>query len=141
MIKFKSFSLIIDYMDFNSMIDKQYIIDFTFLHLKKLFQMSMYSDKLLFLSRFLEINQNNNTVNFNFKYFNEFNIKEWMENIEKYNEKKINNKKDFLSNEFYVTENKRFRVEFKKSLLTLIPINNLNENPKHYFLKNILKMI
>ena len=138
MIKFKSFSLIIDYMDFNSMIDKQYIVDFTFLHLKKLFQISMYSEKLLFLSRFLEINQNNNTVNFNFKYFNEFNIKEWMENIEKYNEKKINNKKDFLSNEFCLSEKKRLRVEFKKSLLTLIPIKKSKETPNHYFFeKNI----
>ena len=51
----------------------------------KLYWIKNHSDKLLFLSKFLDYSNNSNIVNFNYKHLDNFNIKEWIEKMNQFN--------------------------------------------------------
>ena len=135
LIKFKPFCLIINLTDLNNDLEKEYNIHFTFIHLLKLFWIKNHSDKLLFLNKFLDYSFNSNTVNFDYKSLDNFNINKWIEEINKFNSEKnqeINKKNiESLSNFYQISENKRIRIEYKKTLMTIIKLDNPSK--RHYF--------
>ena len=134
-IKFKSFSLIINLIDLLSDLEKEYNIHFTFIHLMKLYWIKNYSDKFIFLNKFLDYSNDSNTVNFDYKTLDNFNIHKWIEEIQKFNSinHEINQKNNIetLSNFYQISENKTIRIEYKKSLMTIIKLDNSTK--KHYF--------
>ena len=141
-IKIKSFSLIINLSDLINNLEKEYNIHFTFIHLMKLYWIKNHSDKLLFLSKFLDYSNNSNIVNFNYKHLDNFNIKEWIEEMNQFNynvitdEIKKKSNLETLSNCYQISENKRIRIEYKKSLMTIIK-SDLTTRKHYFFAKEI----
>jgi hypothetical protein len=110
-ILFKSFYVIINLIDANYLYEKIYNIYFSFKQYIKLYDIANYSPKLDFLIKFLEINNDTHTLNFNFKEYDEFDSSVWMENIKSFSERSLidnNIYKEKLYGEFdiYTKKNK-----------------------------------
>ena len=131
---FKSFYLIATFINLSLMQEKKYHIYFNFEQYVKLYEISKYSSKIFFLANFLEINNELNTINFNFSAFDAFDIKKWLANIEKFSGEKIeenNNSDEELSREFDFFSNK-IKIEFKKPKWSIIRIENKKESKRNW---------
>ena len=65
-----------------------------FILLFKIYEIAKYAPKLDFLIKFLEINNDTHTLNFNFKEYDSFDIKSWMNNMKKFSEKSLSKEID-----------------------------------------------
>ncbi len=127
-LNFKSFYIIVNFLDINYSCEKIYHIYFSFYQYVKLYEIAKYSSKIVFLIKFLEINNDTHTLNFNYKEYDKFDIKSWMENIRKFSKKSII-KHDFhekLYREFDIYT-KKVKIEFKKPQWSIIKFHNKNE--------------
>ena len=127
LLLFEAFYIIVTLTNLNLMQEKKYHIFFNFEQYVKLYEIAKYSSKIFFLANFLEINNDLNTLDFNFYEYDTFDIKKWMENIEKFSGEKID--KNFnleLSREFYFYSN-RIIIEFKKPKWSIIRMENKKE--------------
>jgi len=128
-IQFKSFFVIVNLIDLTYKLEKTYQIYFNFFHYLKLYEIAKYSSKIIFLFKFLEINSDTNTLSFNFKEFDEFDIKNWMENIKKFSSESLqkrNNQIEKLSREFEFFA-KKIKIEFIRPKWSIIRLENHNE--------------
>ena len=126
---FKSFYVIIGFIDSNYTYEKIYHIHFSFKEYIKLYEISSYSTKIEFLIKFLEINNDIHTLNFNFKEYDSFDIKIWMDNIKKFSEKSLINKnkvEEELVAELDIYK-KKLNIEFKKPQWTIIKFEDNKE--------------
>ena len=139
-IEFKSFYSIVSLVDMISEIRKTYYIYFNFLDYIKLYEMSNYSSKILFLIQFLEINSELNSLNFNFIEFAEFKVDIWMHNIKKYSSECLNKfkKNDNLVEEFEFF-GKKIVFEFKRPSWTIIKKNGIEIIKKTWEIGNELE--
>ena len=133
-ILFKSFYLIIHLIDDKYLYEKIYNIYFSFLQYLKLYEISSYSTKIEFLIKFLEINNDIHTLNFNFQQYDSFDIKTWMDNIKKFSEKSLIKKNNNIDEEELYKEliiyKKNLKIEFKKPQWTIIKFENDKEISK-----------
>lgn len=128
-IQFKSFSVIVNLIDLNYKLEKAYQINFNFFQYIKLYEIAKYSSKINFLYKFLEINSETNAISFNFKEFDEFDIKDWMENIKKFSLESLkwrNNHIEKLIREFEFFA-KKIKIEFIRPKWSIIKLENNNE--------------
>jgi hypothetical protein len=133
-ILFKSFYVIINLIDANYFYEKKYNIYFSFKQYIKLYDIAKYSPKLEFLIKFLEINNDTHTLNFNFKEYDEFDSSTWMENIKSFSEKSLidnNIYKEKLYGEFDIYT-KKVKIEFKKPQWILIKFEDGKEISKSW---------
>ena len=128
-ILFKSFYIIIGFIDSNFIYEKKYHIYFSFLQYIKLYEISNYSIKIEFLIKFLEINSDIHTLNFNYKGYDSFDIQTWMNNIKKFSEKNLIERKKI--EEELVAEleiyKKKIYIEFKRCQWSIIKFENDKE--------------
>ena len=130
-VEFKSFYVLINFIDTNYSYEKIYEIHFNFLQYLKLYEISKYSNKILFLIKFLEINNEIHSLDFNFKEYDEFDIKNWMDNIRKFSSKSLQNIFDEkLTGEFVICS-KKIKIAFKKPKWSLLRIENDKERTKN----------
>jgi len=129
-ILFKSFYVIIHLLDANYLYEKIYNVYFSFKQYIKLYDIAKYSPKLEFLIKFLEINNDTHTLNFNFKEYDDFDSSTWMDNIKSFSEKSLidNNNiyKEKLYGEFDIYT-KKVKIEFKKPQWTIIKFEDGKE--------------
>jgi hypothetical protein len=130
LLEFKSFYILVNFLDTNYSYEKIYQIHFNFLQYLKLYEISKYSNKILFLIKFLEINSEIHSLNFNFKEYDEFDIKNWMDNIRKFSSKSLKDIFDEkLTGEFNICS-KKIKIAFKKPIWSLLKIENDKERIK-----------
>jgi len=130
-LELKSFYILVNFIDTNYSYEKIYEIHFNFLQYLKLYEISKYSNKILFLIKFLEINNEIHSLNFNFKEYDEFDIKNWMDNIRKFSSKSLKNIFDEkLTGEFDICS-KKIKIAFKKPKWSLLRIENDKERIKN----------
>ena len=128
-IQFKSFFIIVNLIDLHFHQRKIYHIYFNFYQYVKLYEISKYASKIFFLIKFLEINCEMHTLNFNFKEFDEFNIRDWMSNIKKFSDvslkKRTSNEKLYREFDLF---SKRIEVTFKKPGWSIIRLEDKKED-------------
>jgi len=131
-ILFKSFYVNIDFINENYLYDKLYNIYFSFIQYIKLYEIAKYSTKIDFLIKFLEINNDTHTLNFNFKEYDSFNIKTWMNNIKIFSEKSLTEANDYEEKLFGVYDiyKKKIKIKFNKPQWTIIKFENGKEIAK-----------
>ena len=125
---FTSFYIIATFINLNLMQEKKFNIYFNFEHIVKLYEITKYCSKIFFLTNFLEINNDLNTIDFNFYEYEAFDIKKWLTSIEKFSGEKIENK-NFnieLSQEFDFFSNK-IKIEYIKPKWSIIRLENKKE--------------
>ena len=125
---FKSFYIIIKYLDTNYDCEKDYHIYFTFYQYVKLYQIEKYSNKIPFLIKFLEINNETHTLNFNYEKYDEFDIDVWLNNMKTFSIKSLSNetKEEQLYREFDLYT-KKVHIEFKKPEWSIIKFESDKE--------------
>ena len=131
-ILFKSFYIIINFIDENYIYEKTYNLHFSFLQYIKLYEISKYTTKINFLIKFLEINNDTHTIHFNYKEYDSFNIKDWMNNIKKFSEKgliRYTQKEEKLIEDVEI-HRKKLKIEFKKPQWSIIKFDNNQEITK-----------
>ena len=130
-LKFKSFYIIVNFIDVNYSCEKIYHIYFSFFQYVKLYEIAKYSSKIVFLIKFLEINNDTHTLNFKYKEYDDFDIKSWMENINKFSKKSLikHDMHEKLYREFDIYT-KKLKIEFKKPQWSIIKFQNQNEEIK-----------
>ena len=130
-LEFKSFYILVNFIDTNYAYEKIYQIHFNFLQYLKLYEISKYSNKILFLIKFFEINNEIHSLNFNFKEYDEFDIKNWMDNIRKFSSKSLKDIfEEKLTGEFDICS-KKIKIVFKKPKWSLLRIENDKERIKN----------
>ena len=129
-ILFKSFYVIINFKH-NLIYERIYHIYFSFLQYIKLYEIAKYAPKVDFLIKFLTINNDTHTLDFNYKEFDNFDIKVWMHNIKKYSEKSLkpNDKEEILYAEYKIYT-KNVKIQFIKPQWTIIKFINDREVSK-----------
>ena len=139
-IKFQSFNLKVNLTDNLHLYENEYHIHFTFFHFIKLFQIARYASKILFLTKFLDIKDYNNTLDFNYENYDALDIKSWMDNIAKFSPEHFQNKQ-FVEKKYREFEiySKKIRIQFIKPLMTLIRFENKNEVSKSCEIENELE--
>ena len=141
----KSFYIIVDLIDKIYNLKKKYRIYFSFDQYVKLYEISKYSNKIGFLSKFLQIDIETHSLTFNFKEYDEFDTYVWMENMKKFSGGSIkksnaNNIDEELYNEFEIYH-KKVKVEFKKPLWSIIKLENGREVVKEWEIGNEMEFI
>ena len=139
-IKFQSFNLKVNLLDNFHLYENEYHIHFTFFHFIKLVEIAKYASKILFLTKFLDIKDYNNTLDFNYDNYDALDIKSWMNNIEKFTPDYFQNNqfKEKKYREFQIYS-KIIRIQFIKPLMTLIRFENKNEVSKSCEIENELE--
>ena len=131
-IEFKSFYINIYFSDLNYSFEKKYHIFFNFVQYLKLYEISKYSDKIYFLIKFLEINNETHSLNFNFREYDEFDINAWMDNIKKFSSKSLkNNIEEKLTGEFEIYS-KKVKIEFRKPKWSFMRLEDEKEKVKSW---------
>ncbi len=127
-LSFKSFYIIVKYLDTNYDCEKNYHIYFTFYQYVKLYQIAKYSNKILFLIKFLEINNETHTLGFDYEKYDEFDINMWLNNIKTFSNKSLSNEitDEQLYREFEIYT-KKINIEFKKPEWSIIKFENDKE--------------
>jgi len=127
-LKFKSFYIKINFIDLHYDCEKIYHIYFTFYQYVKLYQIQQYSSKILFLIKFLDMDNETHTLNFNYEKYDNFDIDIWLQNIKKFSQKSIKNKvlEEQLYKEFEIYT-KKLNIEFKKPEWSIIKFENGKE--------------
>ena len=133
-IKIKSFYIIVTLSDSDLFFEKEYHIYFNFSHLIKLIQIGKYINKFGFLLKFIDINKNEKTISFNYKKLDEFDVNQWVKNIEntnkKYFEKKIHSIEQ--STKEYDLSDYKLKIELRKPIINVIKIENNILSSKNY---------
>ena len=103
------------------------------MHFVKLYQIAQYSSKIPFLIKFIEINKEYNSLQFNYEEYDKFNAEVWLENIKKFSNKSLKNnaQEEELSTEFTIFE-KLIKIEYKKPSWTIIRFVNDNIIQKNW---------
>ena len=127
-ILFISFKAIINLVDLKHHEKNIYHIIFNFEQYGKLYEMKKYSSKNFFLLKFLEINNELNTLYFNFKEYDNFDIETWMTNIKKFSGGSLKNRglNEDLYEEFDIFS-KRIKIEFRNPRWSIIKIEGKSE--------------
>lgn len=129
-IMFKSFYIKATLIDLIFFQEKTYNIYFNFYHFVKLYEISKYSSKIFFLMKFLEINKDMHTLNFNYQAYDEFNIKDWMFNIKKFSDESLNINNNIEPEELYREFKvfpKKIKIEYIRPKWSIIKLENKNE--------------
>ena len=130
-ILFNSFFINVQLIDDILSLQNNYKIIFNFNQYLKLFEIAKYSNKIDFLSKFMEINNVTHSLNFNFKKFDEFDVNLWMENMKKFSFSSLKNNNNINLNEELCNEydiyNKTLRIEYKKPQWNLVKFENKKE--------------
>ena len=129
-ILFKSFYVNIEYIDENYLYEKLYNIYFSFSQYIKLYEIAKYAPKIDFLIKFLEINNDTHTLNFNFKEYDSFDIKSWMNNMKKFSGKSLSETHDCEEEKLfgvYDIYKKKIKIKFNKPQWTIIKFENGKE--------------
>ena len=127
LLLFKSFYIVVNYADTNNSFEKKYFIHFNFHQYLKLYEISKYSNKIFFLLKFLEINNETNSLTFNFREFEDFDIKAWMNNIKKFSSKSLKKKIDEKIEGEFIIYTKKVNIEFKWPQWSLTKIEKNQE--------------
>ena len=127
-ILFKSFYLVVKIIDLNSKVKSNYHIYFSFDQYVKLYNIASYSTKISFLLQFLKLNKELNTLHFNFREYDEFDVKSWMKNIKKFSRESLNkiNINEKLYQEFDLFP-KKMAIEFRRPKWSIIELKDKNE--------------
>ena len=144
-LTFSSFYIIVDLIDEIHNLKKKYRIYFSFDQYVKLYEISKYSNKIGFLSKFLQIDIETHSLTFNFKEYDEFDTSTWMENMKIFSggsikKHKDNNIDEELYNEFEIYH-KKVKVEFKKPLWSIIKLENSREVVKEWEIGNEMESL
>jgi len=137
-LNFNSFYIIINLIDEKHSLQNNYKIFFSFIQYLKLYEIAKYSNKISFLSKFLEIDSEKHTLNFKFKDYDEFDVNLWMENMKKFSGSSLKNNSNIneeLSSEIYMC-NKKVKIEYKKPLWSIIKLENEKEIIKTWEIGN-----
>ena len=139
-IKFQSFNLKVNLIDNSHLYENEYHIHFTFFHFIKLVQIAKYASKILFLTKFFDIKDYNNTLDFNYENYDALDIKSWMDNIKKFSPEHFQNT-NFIEKKYreFDIYSKKIRIQFIKPLMTLIRFENKNEVSKSCEIENELE--
>jgi len=131
-ILFKSFYVNIDFIDEKYLYEKLYSIYFSFIQYIKLYEIAKYSSKIDFLIKFLEINNDTHTLNFNFIEYDSFDIKTWMNNMKQFSEKSLTEAHDYEEKLYgiYDIYKKKIKIKFNKPQWTIIKFENGKEIAK-----------
>ena len=135
-IQFESFYVIIHFFNINFFQEKTYHVYFNFIQYVKLFQISKYLSKLSFLVNFLDIDNELNTLNFNFKKYDTFDVENWLYNIEKFSGEKLKErdiKDDDLIKEFEIYSSS-IKLQFKRPKWSIIKLEKKDEIKKSYLI-------
>ena len=133
-IVFESFYITVHLSNTNLKQEKIYNIFFSFFQYVKFYEIAKYSSKLLFLVNFLEINSELNTLNFNYKKYDDFDIKIWMHNIEELSGEKLIQRDEIdekLYREFEIFSN-MIKIEFKRPKWTIVKLEKKKEIKKSW---------
>ena len=126
-IKFKSFYITLKYINAILEQEKKYYIYFSFTQYVKFYEISKYYSKIFFISNFLQLNDLN-SLSFNYKAFDEFDIKAWIGNLKKFSGEKLQNK--YINDDYYQEFelfSKKIFIEFKKPKWSIIRLVKRNE--------------
>lgn len=130
-VELKSFYVIANLINLISEQEKKYYLYFNFYQYVKLYEISKYENKMFFLLNFVEFNNESNSLSFNYKAFDEFDIRTLLENKKKYSLSKIKreNANDdlFIAFEFFA---KKINIEFRKMQWSITTIEKRNEITK-----------
>ena len=80
--------------------------------------------------KFLEINKDMHTLNFNYQAYDEFNIKDWMFNIKKFSDESLNINNNIEPEELYREFKvfpKKIKIEYIRPKWSIIKLENKNE--------------
>ena len=89
----KGLLIIASYINSKKGITNEYTFHFNIDQLRKFQKMEVLVDKLSFFIKFIKINYENETINFDFVSFNDFNEDLWIKDMKKYNFKYLKNYK------------------------------------------------
>jgi hypothetical protein len=130
-IVFTSFKAIVNLVDLKFHEEKLYHIIFNFEHYIKLYEISKYSSKNSFLVKFLEINNELNTLLFNYRGYENFDIETWMKNIKIFSRGSLKKRGffedlygDYGEFDFF---SKRIKIEFGKPRWSVLKIEGKSE--------------
>ena len=130
-ILFKSFYITANLLDMNYHHEKIYNIYFNFFQYVKLHEISKYTSKILFLVRFLELNNEMYSLNFDYKSFDEFNVNSWLAEVKLSTKEKFNY--DTQSDDLYTEIDifpRKIKVKFIKPRWSIIKLEGKKENIK-----------
>ena len=127
---FSSFYLVVNLIDEIHSLKKNYRIYFSFFQYVKLNEIAKYANKIDFLSKFINIDTETHTLDFDFKEYDLFDANIWMENIKKFAgnsiKKELFDFEEELNMEFEVY-NKKIKIEYKKPLWSIIRLEKKKE--------------
>jgi hypothetical protein len=141
-IQFLSLFIIIHLIDIKTNKEKIYHIFFNFNQYVKLNEIDKYSSKLFFLTKFLDLNCEMNSLQFNFKRYDEFDINAWIEKIKKFSNESL--KKRIVNEVLFkelVTFSKKIKMELKKPRWSIIQLEGKCEKKNTYEIKDELEKI
>jgi hypothetical protein len=120
LIIFKAFFVKIN-LNHDFIYEKKYNIYFSFNQYIKLYEIAKYAPKIDFLIKFLIINNDTHTLYFNYKEYDDFNIKIWMDNMKKYSEKSLKRRdqEEQLYAEYKIYT-KNVKIKFMKTQWTIV---------------------
>ncbi len=128
---FSSFYLIVNLSDEIFSLSKNYRIYFSFFQYVKLYEIAKYSNKIDFLSKFINVDTETHTLTFNFREYDDFDANIWMENIKKFSGNSLKNNSDIEEEEDLRCEfevyNKKVKIEYIKPLWSIIKMTNERE--------------
>ena len=125
---FKSFYIIANLLDMNYHYEKIYNIYFNFFHYVKLHEISKYISKILFLIRFLELNKEMHSLNFDYKSYDEFNVNSWLGDVKICTNEKLNY--DSQSEDLYKEIDKfpkKIKIKFIRPRWSIIKLEGNKE--------------
>jgi len=130
-LTFKSFYITANLLDMNYHYEKIYNIYFNFFHYVKLYEISKYTSKILFLIRFLELNKEKHSLSFDYKSFDEFNANAWLGDIKICTNEKFNY--DAQSEDLYTEIDsfpKKIKIKFIRPRWSIVKFEGKKENIK-----------
>ena len=114
----KCFVALVTLTNLEKTISNEYTIHFNYYQFTKFKSMEKYMKKTTFLIKFLNINYEKSTINFDYEALNDFDEMKWMNEVEKYN---FNYESEFK------TEDNNINKEDIKVGIPVVNINNKNK--------------
>ena len=108
--------------------EKIFNIYFNFFHYVKLYEINKYTSKILFLVRFLELNKEMHSLNFDYKSFDEFNANSWLGEVKVCTNEKFNY--DTQSEDLYKEIDiypKKIKIKFIRPRWSIIKLEGKKE--------------
>ena len=139
-IEFISLLIIINLIDIKTNKEKIYNIFFNFNQYVKLNEIEKYSSKLFFLTKFLDLNCEMNTLTFNFKGYDEFDITSWLAEIKEFSNESL--KQHIVNEELYrelFTFSKKIKIKMQKPRWSVIKLEGKSEKKNTYEIRDDLE--